>query len=221
MRPLLVIAALALPAQAQAMCSKDHQAGHSQHAAHHQSVKVPSKLKKNVAVKEYVAAANAMHKAMNITYTGDADIDFVRGMVPHHQGAVDMIAVLKKHGKDEKLLKLADYMSRMQQVEIAQMKRWLEVRDNAKLAAAKEGDKIVAEYEAAMQAMHKAMNINYTGNADIDFMNGMIPHHEGAIAMAEILLKHGKNETLRQLARDIIRSQRQEIAIMKEWLGNK
>ncbi len=221
MRPLLVIAALALPAQAQAMCNMDHHAGHGQHAAHHQSVKVPSKLKKNVAVKEYVAAANAMHKAMNITYTGDADIDFVRGMVPHHQGAVDMIAVLKKHGKDEKLMKLADYMSRMQQVEIAQMKRWLEVRDNANLAAAKEGDKIVAEYEAAMQAMHKAMNINYTGNADIDFMNGMIPHHEGAIAMAEILLKHGKNETLRQLARDIIRSQRQEIAIMKEWLGNK
>jgi len=215
MRSLVLIAALALPMNAYANCPN-----HAHHG-HHQVAKVPAKFKKNEAVKGYVAAANAMHKAMNITYTGDADIDFARGMVPHHQGAVDMIAVLEKHGKDEKLLKLADYMSRMQQVEIARMNRWLEVRDNAGLPTAKEGSKPVAEYQAAMAVMHKAMDIKYTGNADVDFINGMIPHHEGAIAMAETQLKYGKDETLRSLARDIIRSQRQEIALMKEMLDKK
>lgn len=215
MRCLVLIAALALPVNAYANCPN-----HTEHSQH-QLVKVPAKFKKNRAVREYVSAANSMHQAMDITYTGDADIDFARGMVPHHQGAVDMIAVLKKHGKDEKLMKLANYMSRMQQVEIARMKRWLEVRDNKNLPAAKEGNKAASEYQAAMVVMHKAMDIKYTGKADVDFINGMIPHHQGAIEMAQTLLKYGKDETLRSLARDIIRSQRQEIALMQELVATR
>jgi uncharacterized protein (DUF305 family) len=48
----------------------------------------------------------------------------------------------------------------------------------------------------------------------------MIPHHQGAIAMAEVELKYGKDESRKKLARDIIHAQTREIAEMKDWLVN-
>jgi uncharacterized protein (DUF305 family) len=66
--------------------------------------------------------------------------------------------------------------------------------------------------------MHEAMNITYTGNADVDFVKGMIPHHEGAVEMAKTVLAFGKNPEIRKLAEDIIRAQESEIAMMKAWL---
>ena len=48
-----------------------------------------------------------------------------------------------------------------------------------------------AEFEAGAVRMHSGMAINYTGNADIDFARGMIPHHQGAIDMAQVQLRHG------------------------------
>jgi uncharacterized protein (DUF305 family) len=59
----------------------------------------------------------------------------------------------------------------------------------------------------------------YTGDADRDFVAHMIPHHEGAVEMAKVELKYGKDATLRKLAKDIIASQDKEIAFMKQWLA--
>ena len=66
--------------------------------------------------------------------------------------------------------------------------------------------------------MHKDMAITYTGDADVDFARGMIPHHQGAIDMAKIVLQHGKDPEIRKLAQDIIGAQEKEIAFLKEWL---
>jgi uncharacterized protein (DUF305 family) len=66
--------------------------------------------------------------------------------------------------------------------------------------------------------MHKAMSITYTGNADTDFVNGMIPHHEGAVDMAKTVLAFGKDPEVRKLAEAIIKAQESEIALMREWL---
>ncbi len=74
------------------------------------------------------------------------------------------------------------------------------------------------EFVEAGQRMHRDMAIAFTGDADVDFVRGMIPHHQGAIDMAEIVLRHGKNETTRKWASDIIREQRREISEMREWL---
>lgn len=69
--------------------------------------------------------------------------------------------------------------------------------------------------------MHKDMNIEFTGDADVDFMKGMIPHHQGAIDMAQVVLKYGKDPATRKLAEDIIAAQEKEIAFMKEWLAGR
>ena len=50
-----------------------------------------------------------------------------------------------------------------------------------------------AAYQAANDKMHRGMTMTYTGNPDRDFLAGMIPHHQGAIDMAEVELKHGKD----------------------------
>ena len=79
-----------------------------------------------------------------------------------------------------------------------------------------------ASTRAFMQAndrMHEGMMIEFSGNADTDFVRGMIPHHEGAIAMAEIVLEHGEDEGIADLAREIIDAQEAEIAWMQDWLA--
>lgn len=69
--------------------------------------------------------------------------------------------------------------------------------------------------------MHKDMSMQMTGDADVDFMKGMIPHHQGAIDMANVLLKYGKDPVTRKLAEDIIKAQESEIAMMKDWLAKR
>ena len=65
--------------------------------------------------------------------------------------------------------------------------------------------------------MMKDMSRPYSGNADKDFVAHMIPHHEGAVDMAEVQLKYGKDPELRKMAQEIIKAQKKEVAFMKKW----
>ena len=66
--------------------------------------------------------------------------------------------------------------------------------------------------------MHGAMDIAFTGNTDVDFVKGMIPHHLGAVDMAKTVLAFGKDPEVRKLAEAIIKAQESEIAQMQDWL---
>lgn len=75
------------------------------------------------------------------------------------------------------------------------------------------------QFMEANARMHADMNVPFTGNADVDFIAGMIPHHQGAVEMARIVLEHGTDPEVRKLAEAIIAAQETEIAWMQEWLA--
>jgi len=202
----------------------------------------------------YQAANAAMHAAMGIAYTGDADVDFAAGMIPHHQGAIDMAQVELQFGTDPQLRAMAQVIMASQGHEIVHMASWLArnapatatptpvpaAADHAAHApgaapaagpmpdmpgmnhgAAPAGDQGPSSqaYAAANARMHGAMDVAFTDNADIDFARGMIPHHQGAIDMAEVEVTYGDDPGMVGLAQTIVTGQGAEIRILQDWLA--
>jgi uncharacterized protein (DUF305 family) len=81
-----------------------------------------------------------------------------------------------------------------------------------------EGGLSTAGYKKAMDGMMAGMMTPYTGDADKDFIYGMIPHHQGAVDMAKVLLEFGKDPDVKKLAEGVVQAQESEIKWMNEWL---
>jgi uncharacterized protein (DUF305 family) len=118
-RTLFALTALAsIPAVAVA---QEH-GGHVQHST---AAAAPADTP---ATQAYRAANATMHKDMEIAFSNDPDADFVRSMIPHHQGAIDMAKVALQYGKDEQARKWATDVIREQERELAEMQAWLKKR---------------------------------------------------------------------------------------------
>jgi uncharacterized protein (DUF305 family) len=107
--------ALALPTLAQ----------EADHSAHQGMTASEPAADESASTKAFIAANDKMHTGMALDFTGDADVDFVRGMIAHHQGAIDMAKVELEHGKDPELRKLAEGIISAQEGEIRMMEDWL------------------------------------------------------------------------------------------------
>ena len=163
------------------------------------------------------AAMAKMIKDMTVKPTGDIDPDFVAMMIPHHQGAIDMSEAELSWGHNQQLLRIAQEIVAEELQEIAAMRAALGDKltpseaalvGNSASASVESGSSaparadrrqpsleaekpFLAEDDAAMTKMMTDMAVKPTGDVDQDFVAMMVPHHQGAIDMAQAELRYG------------------------------
>lgn len=159
---------------------------------------------------------SATDTSANSAGANEADVMFAQMMIPHHEQAIEMSGiVLAKDGLDPEVAALAEQIEAAQGPEIEQMEEWLEQWDAPREmpggAAEMEGiltEDEIAELEAADAASATPL-----------FLEQMIEHHEGAIAMAEDELADGSHAGALGMAETIIETQQAEIVQMRELLA--
>lgn len=140
------------------------------------------------------------------------DAAFVSEMVPHHQGAIRMAKLAQEKAEHPEIVALADAIIASQSTEIDQMNR-IDQR------LSREGE---TGGDMGMSASMMGMDMDMDALAqakpfDRDFIDEMIPHHQGAIRMARVALADGNDQEVKDLAEAIIVAQSAEIEKMNRW----
>lgn len=163
----------------------------------------------------YVEIMEKMDKDMSaMPSQHDADRDFAAMMKMHHQGAVEMAEIEIRRGTDATMKSMAQKILAAQKAEIG--------RFNALLQSGEKGratDSFVSalhHHTMKMTEMAKQPNVH---DPDVAFAAMMIPHHQSAIDMATVYLKYATNPILIEIARNIIKSQQEEIESFQRWLN--
>lgn len=145
----------------------------------------------------------------------DYDLQFIDTMIAHHQGAVDMAKLIPAKALNGELKKLGMNIISSQEKEIAAMRAWRDRWFGGKPPAI---NMEMAGMAASMSGMNMQKLDSLSGKAfDIEFVKQMIPHHEGAVVMAQEALKRSKKDEIKTLAAAIIRDQQAEIQQMTSW----
>ena len=143
------------------------------------------------------------------------DLQFIDTMIAHHQGAVDMAKMAESKAQHADLKTFTSNIVASQQKEIEQMKQWRE-QWYASQPSAMNMD--MPGMTASMKGMDAEHMKSTSGNAfDMMFIDMMIPHHQGAITMANEALQKAEHADLKKLAQAIITSQEAEIKTMQSW----
>jgi uncharacterized protein (DUF305 family) len=151
-------------------------------------------------------------------YNAD-DVAFATNMIPHHQQAVDLSAMVPDRSTDAELVALAQQISAAQQPEINAMKvflvQWNENPDTNS-GHAGHGNAMQGMVDAATMTKLESLNGQ---EFDKLWLESMISHHQGAIEMAKAEIANGDNVDAKTLARNIVTTQEAEIGQMKQLLG--
>lgn len=150
----------------------------------------------------------------------DADLEFVQGMIPHHEEAIQMADMVARETSQSGTVDLADEIRAAQAPEIADMRALL-----AEWGKKEDPHAMHNMDDHSMSGMMTEEDFDALGSASgIDFdrmwLQMMIEHHEGAITMSERVLADGKHPRVRELAEAIIAVQRDEISRMNTLLGS-
>lgn len=147
---------------------------------------------------------------MTMSSEGATDAGFVNDMTPHHESAIEMAKIAQRRAEHPEIAKLADKIVETQSAEIdelAQLGERLDVSDGETLGL-------------SMEAMGMEMDTGSLESAepfDQAFIDMMIPHHQGAIEMAQVELEEGSDGETVDLAQRIIEAQSAEIEEMNSW----
>jgi len=216
---LILTAAAALTGGVLAACSK---APSSETQAPNVTAATPASSQQDVAQGHNMSGMN--HSMSMDLGPADADYDlrFIDGMTVHHQGAVNMAKEVLNKSKRPEMKKIANEMIAAQNREINQMKEWRKTwyskASSTPMAYHAQMGHMMAMTPEQMQSMMMSMDLGAADDQfDLRFINAMIPHHEGALVMAEDALKKSKRPEIKKLSQEIVTSQKQEIEQMKEW----
>jgi uncharacterized protein (DUF305 family) len=153
---------------------------------------------------------SAMSRKMVMPNGKYSDAAFVDAMVPHHEGAVEMAQVALKNAEHAKTRRLAQNIIDSQRAEIKKLNG---IRENLNGPVMK----MSGEDMSMMGMMKDPQQLADEDPFDRAFIDNMIPHHESAIAMAEVALQKSKNPEIKGIAGDIVSAQKREIEEMKRW----
>lgn len=155
-----------------------------------------------------------MSRMESMTMTNDPEIDFVKMMMMHHQGAVSMANVELQSGSNDSLKRTAQKIITEQQAEITQFNTIL-----ATLTVDNRDTVFSMEQMDNMTKMGKAADVQLiTADIDNDFATLMMVHHQSAIDNASAYLHHGNNAQIKTMATNIVTSQNMEIVELGNWL---
>jgi len=155
----------------------------------------------------------------NIPVSGNVNIDFLMGMIAHHQSAIDMSQSILKSAINPDIIKLANSIISNQTAEITKMENLLSSLKENYVPNSEKDEAYIEDYRETIAKMIKQMEIVPSSkNPEITFLKQMIHHHEGAIAMSKNVLKFSKNPQVKEIATNIITNQSAEIPIMKSLI---
>ena len=160
-----------------------------------------------------------MEQMKDLKSLGSNDKDFAAMMKIHHMGAVEMARLQLAQGTDQEVKAMAQKMLDEQQKETSQLDAFLS--NNNQTTA--EQSKSSPFYDRVMKEMDDMDmdDVDHSGSIDHQFVQMMIPHHQGGIAMANLYLKNGpKDQSLKAIANKIKTDQQKEIQQLQAWLAS-